>query len=72
METATKQIASEIRAEMAKKKVIPSVLALELGWSRSTVYSRINGSSAWTIDEIVTASNFLKIDPAFLVRQALA
>lgn len=59
-----------INAELAARKLTKAGMASYMGLSRSALYSRLNGSSRWAINEIPSAARYLGMDWPQLVSLA--
>lgn len=73
-QTATERTAAAVRAELARRKISGSDLALTLGWSRTTTWRRLNGSSPWGVDDLSAVASYLGVPVAALLpeREAAA
>lgn len=69
MQTVTyrERVAAEVRAGLARRNLSRSDLADTLGISYRTLNDRLNGKSAFDLDEIRQAADFLGVDLVTLV-----
>jgi transcriptional regulator with XRE-family HTH domain len=68
-QTPAEQVAGAVRAELARRQVSGRKLAEALGWSFTTTARRLNGSSPFDIDELVTVASFLGVPVGDLLPQ---
>lgn len=59
-----------INAELAARKLTKAGMAEHMGISRESLYSRLNGSRKWTVNEIPSAATYLGMDWPQLVSLA--
>lgn len=64
------QIAAEVRAEMALKKVNVTQLASAADISRSRLHSRLSGSKPFDTDELTVVAAVLNVSVADLISRA--
>lgn len=62
------QVNANIRAEMARHKYTQRHVAGHLGIPEYAVSRRMNGHTRWTLDEFIRLAQFLRADPATLLR----
>lgn len=62
IERTREGVAAEVRAAMGRHRVTQAALAAKLGVSRPTLSERINGSRAFTTDELVVICEALDLD----------
>lgn len=60
-------VASNVRAEMARRKASGRDLAIALGWSERTVRRRLAGDSPFTVDELTAVARYLRVPAADLL-----
>ncbi len=46
--------------ELKNRKIAVEALAQDLGLSRSAMYRRLNGSTEWTLSEVVSICQYLE------------
>lgn len=59
-----------INAELAARKLTKAGMAASMGISNGALYSRLNNSRRWTVDEIPSAAKYLGMDWTQLVNLA--
>lgn len=66
-------VASEIRAEMARRGITQSTLADKLGKPQQWVWRRLNSASRQPIslDDLAVIAQALDVEPAELIKRAL-
>lgn len=57
----TGQVAAEIRAELARRKISGRSLAVQLGWSTTTGHRRLSGTQPLTVEDIARIADFLGV-----------
>lgn len=65
--TDTVGTAANIRAELARRRISIRALSAALNWSVSTTARRLNGSSPFTVDELLAVARYLEMEPAALL-----
>lgn len=65
--TPTERVASNIRAEMARRKRTQAQLAGALGLTRSSMHRRMTGEQALNVDELHVIASFLGVSVATLL-----
>lgn len=60
-------VASNVRAELARRKVKGRELAAALGWSERTTRRRLAGELPFTVDELTEVAKHLKMPTADLL-----
>jgi transcriptional regulator with XRE-family HTH domain len=59
--TTTQRVAANVRAELAARRISGTELAKALKITRSTMYRRLAGASAWPVDDLEPAAKFLGV-----------
>lgn len=70
--TASETVASNVRAELARRSIPAHDLAAALGWSKAKTSRRLSGQIPWTIDDIFATAAFLTVRPALLTEAVAA
>ena len=60
-------VASNIRAESARRGVVQSDIASALGVQQGTISRRWRGGRAWPLEDLPTVANILGVSVAYLV-----
>lgn len=68
--TRSAQIAAEVRAEMARKRVTGTTLAEATGMSQPTLSRRLSGAIAFDIDELHEVAGVLGLTVTELLARA--
>lgn len=66
-QTAAQRTAAAVRAELARRKINGTEFATALGWPRTTAWRRLNGNTAFTLDELTAVASFLEVPVADLL-----
>lgn len=66
----TSEIASNIRAELGRKRISQRELARQLGISPTAMHMRLRGETRIPSDELVQIAQLLELDPAELLKGA--
>lgn len=69
--TASEVVASNVRAELARRNIPARDLALALGWSKAKASRRLSGQNPWTVDDVTATADFLSV-PSGLLTTGLA
>lgn len=64
--TPTK-LAARVTHELAKREITRSSLASQLGRPLSTIHRKCNGTTPWTVAELVELSELLDMPPSALL-----
>jgi DNA-binding Xre family transcriptional regulator len=65
--SATDQVAGNLRAELARRKISGRGLARGLGWTTSTTARLLSGEQRLTVDELAAVAAFLEVSPGSLL-----
>jgi transcriptional regulator with XRE-family HTH domain len=65
--TPSQQVVSNIRAEIARRRVSQRVVAERLGISQPAFSARLAGKTSLDIDELFAIADLLEVDPAALL-----
>jgi transcriptional regulator with XRE-family HTH domain len=68
---ASRQVAAELRAIMARQNRKQIELAAHLNMSQAALSNRLNGQQALTIDELMAIGLFLQADVPGILRDAM-
>lgn len=68
--TASRTVADNVRAEMARRKMSQRALAAALGKPQPFVYRRLSGRVAFDVDELAQVAQLLDIDARDLLPRA--
>ncbi len=68
MRTAAQQIGSNVRAEMARRRITQTELASHLDMSQSMLSNRLTGKLAFNVDELASIAAALEVDIAVLMQ----
>ena len=60
-QTTTERTAAVVRAELARRKIRGSEVALLLGLSRTTIWRRLNGEYPFNVDELAAVAAHLGV-----------
>lgn len=60
-QTPTERTAGAVRAELARRKISGRDLAASLGWSVTTTWRRLNGTTAFDVEELATVAEHLGV-----------
>lgn len=66
-QTNNERTASAVRAEMARRKISGRALADGLGWSVASTWRRLNGTTAFRVDELASVADYLDVDMSDLI-----
>lgn len=58
-QTAGKRTAATVRAELARRRISGRQLATDLGWGVPTMARRLNGTVAFSVDELAAVAHHL-------------
>lgn len=64
-----RQVAGEVRAEMARQRKTSSDLATALGTSQSSASRRLTGETAFDLDEVAVVADWLNIPISQVLRR---
>lgn len=67
--TPAERIGENVRAEMARRNVSQTSLALQLNLSQASVSSRLRGEIAFNVNELDRAARFLGVPVALLLAE---
>lgn len=65
---STEQVASTVRAELARRDVSQALVAERLGLSQAAMSRRLRAKVEFTVSELVTIADVLDVDPSALLR----
>lgn len=57
----TRRVAVNVRAELSARRIHGTELARYLGISLNTMYRRLDGESAWPVDDLEQVADFLDL-----------
>ena len=70
--TVTQSIASEIRAELGRKRIPQADLANVLGVSQAGISRRLSGDTPFDVNEVAAVADFLGVPVALLFGETAA
>jgi DNA-binding Xre family transcriptional regulator len=70
--TLNDRVVAGVRAELARSGMSPATLARRIGISERTMQRRLDGTTSFTVDEVDEICQVFEIQPAELIRTALA
>jgi transcriptional regulator with XRE-family HTH domain len=70
--TVTQSVASEVRAELARKRIPQADLAEVLGVSQAGISRRLSGDTPFDVNEVAAVADFLGVPIALLFGDSAA
>lgn len=63
----TQRVATNVRSELAARRIKPPAFASLMGWPKATAHRRMRGEGQWPIDDVERAARVLGLDVAELL-----